>query len=192
MLHTYRRRYLRIAHCTDAAELPSSAPRGLMAGVRRAFSSVSRGQDWKGHPEKNNAWARPRVVTPHCTSSYHCETWVINHVAQWAGEFANWCGVDRLICCDLISLKTEQDSLWKWFHIHLNSHLRDISLHVTCRVRLSQNLSHLLPQSEALQGDILPHQSSGVGEPDPEVSWVSPDWTWVKERQVMTGRHRIL
>lgn len=43
---------------------------------------------------------------------------------------------------------------------------------------MTNELSHLLPQSKALQCDILPNQSSGVWELDFEVSRVFPDGTY--------------
>ena len=40
------------------------------------------------------------------------------------------------------------------------------------------DLWHLLPQSEAFQGDILPHQNGGVWKLHFQVCRVFPDGTW--------------
>jgi len=47
----------------------------------------------------------------------------------------------------------------------------------TRQTEVGNALSHLLPQSEAFQGDILPHQSNGVWELDFEVSRIFPGGT---------------
>lgn len=52
------------------------------------------------------------------------------------------------------------------------------SVSPTCALtEVADDLSHLLPQSEALQGDILTNQCSGFWELDFEVSRVFPDGT---------------
>lgn len=102
-------------------------------------------------------------------------------------------------------------SLQNFISIHLNSPLRPISwplklrrwdslagdrfssnlsvqrVHISIwapyQTEVTNEISHLLPQSKAFQDYILPHQSSGVRERHFEVSRVFPDGTWEEKQQ---------